>query len=315
MNHLELFAQIFAVTAPIFSLVIIGLLLKRFNLLSEGFISGASMLVYKATLPTLLGLATYRADVVGLLDSVLFGYYILANFAVVILMGFIAYLWIRPDQRAVFIQAGFRGNHGIIALALVLSLYGDEGLHVAGLMAGLAGILNNGLSVVLFSVFSTRYRPTPLVVAKEVILNPMIIGVLIGALLSLLQWRLPLWVEESAQLFGSMSLPLALLCIGATLSLKAFRLSGWLAVNATLVKLIWVPLVFTGLGAYLGITGMELGTLFLFLASPTAAASYVMAKIAGDDDELAANIIVLTTFVSMITITFGLYLLQLLSLI
>ncbi len=55
MNHLELLAQIFAVTAPIFSLVIIGLVLKRLHLLSDEFISGASLLVYKATLPTLIG--------------------------------------------------------------------------------------------------------------------------------------------------------------------------------------------------------------------------------------------------------------------
>lgn len=315
MNHFSIFSQIFAVTAPIFSLVLIGVLLKRFRLLSEPFIQGASMLVYKATLPVLLGLATYRANIPAVLDSPLFIYYVFANLVIVLLSGVVAWRLIRSDQRAVFIQGGFRGNHGIIALALVMSLYGDEGLQIAGLMSGLAGILNNSISVLVFSIFSTRYRPTWLNVLREVMLNPMIIGVLIGAALSLMALELPLWLEETADLFGSMSVPLALLCIGATLSIKAFKSTGWLATHATLMKLIWVPLIFTALGGYWGIKGMELGTLFLFLAVPTASASYVLAKISGDDATLAANIIVLSTFFSMVTVTLGLYVLQLLMLI
>ncbi len=313
MNHLELLAQIFAVTAPIFSLVIIGLVLKRLHLLSDEFISGASLLVYKATLPTLLGMAVLKANVPALLESKLFGFYILATLLTTVICWVIAARWIRSDQRAVFIQAAFRGNQGIIALALTLSFYGDQALQMAGLMAGISGVVNNAIAVVVFSVLSTRYRPTPMKVAKEVVLNPMIVGVMIGVVLSLSGLQLPKWLIHSGELFGSMTLPLALLCIGATLSFKAFQTTGVLAVHATLTKLVWVPLLFTAIGWYIGISGMELGVLFLFLAAPTAAASYVMAKISGDDAELAANVIVLTTFASMFTITLGLYILQVLA--
>ncbi len=313
MNHLELLAQIFAVTAPIFSLVIIGLVLKRLHLLSDEFISGASLLVYKATLPTLLGMAVLKANVPALLESKLFGFYILATLLTTVICWVIAARWIRSDQRAVFIQAAFRGNQGIIALALTLSFYGDQALQMAGLMAGISGVVNNAIAVVVFSVLSTRYRPTPMKVAKEVVLNPMIVGVMIGVVLSLSGLQLPKWLIHSGELFGSMTLPLALLCIGATLSFKAFQTTGVLAVHATLTKLVWVPMLFTAIGWYIGISGMELGVLFLFLAAPTAAASYVMAKISGDDAELAANVIVLTTFASMFTITLGLYILQVLA--
>jgi predicted permease len=313
MDHLELLAQIFAVTAPIFSLVIIGLVLKRLHLLSDEFISGASLLVYKATLPTLLGMAVLKANVPALLESKLFGFYILATLLTTVICWVIAARWIRSDQRAVFIQAAFRGNQGIIALALTLSFYGDQALQMAGLMAGISGVVNNAIAVVVFSVLSTRYRPTPMKVAKEVVLNPMIVGVMIGVVLSLSGLQLPEWLIHSGELFGSMTLPLALLCIGATLSFKAFQTTGVLAVHATLTKLVWVPMLFTAIGWYIGISGMELGVLFLFLAAPTAAASYVMAKISGDDAELAANVILLTTFASMFTITLGLYILQVLA--
>jgi predicted permease len=258
-------------------------------------------------------MAVLKANVPALLESKLFGFYILATFLTTLICWIIAARWIRSDQRAVFIQAAFRGNQGIIALALTLSFYGDQALQMAGLMAGISGVVNNAIAVVVFSVLSTRYRPTPMKVAKEVVLNPMIVGVMIGVVLSLSGLQLPKWLIHSGELFGSMTLPLALLCIGATLSFKAFQTTGVLAVHATLTKLVWVPMLFTAVGWSIGISGMELGVLFLFLAAPTAAASYVMAKISGDDAELAANVIVLTTFASMFTITLGLYILQLLA--
>ncbi len=258
-------------------------------------------------------MAVLKANVPALLESKLFGFYILATFLTTLICWIIAARWIRSDQRAVFIQAAFRGNQGIIALALTLSFYGDQALQMAGLMAGISGVVNNAIAVVVFSVLSTRYRPTPMKVAKEVVLNPMIVGVMIGVVLSLSGLQLPKWLIHSGELFGSMTLPLALLCIGATLSFKAFQSTGVLAVHATLTKLVWVPMLFTAIGWYIGISGMELGVLFLFLAAPTAAASYVMAKISGDDAELAANVILLTTFASMFTITLGLYILQVLA--
>ena len=97
-------------------------------------------------------------------------------------------------------------------------------------------------------------------------------------------------------------LPLALICIGGTLSLAALRKSGNLALSASLVKMIGLPII-TTLGAWFyGFRGPELGTLFLYFASPTAAASFVMARAANGNHELAAAIIVITTVMAAVTI-------------
>jgi len=103
---------------------------------------------------------------------------------------------------------------------------------------------------------------------------------------------------------------LALMCIGGTLSLTALRASGKLAIDARLVKLVWLPLAGT-LGAWLcGFRGAELGFLFLYIGSPTAAASYVMARAANGNHELAASIIVITTLMAAITTNIGIFILQ-----
>lgn len=310
MAQSALFFQTFSVTMPIFSLVIIGMFLKRVGMMPDAFVDGASHLVYKVTLPIFLFLALSKSNLSSQFDPLLVNYYIVANFLMIGLCWLAAKWWIRPEQRAVFIQGGFRGNQGIISLALAISLYGDDGLQLAGLMAGLAAILNNVLAVVIFSVFGETYEAKPLTVLINIARNPMIIGVLAGSLVSLLGIGFPSWVVESGTFLGSLTLPLALLCIGATLSFKTFKESGGAAVQATLMKLIWVPLIFTSLGWFIGIEGVSFGILFVFLAPPTASASYIMARVSGSDEKLAANIVAMTTFTSIFTIIVGLYLLQ-----
>jgi predicted permease len=143
-----------------------------------------------------------------------------------------------------------------------------------------------------------------------VVSNPLIISVVVAAPLAYWQIGLPNWFETSAKYLAQMTLPLALICIGGTLSLAALRKSGKMALSSSLVKMIGLPLLAT-LGAWLwGFRGAELGILFLYFGSPTAAASYVMARAADGNHELAAAIIVITTLMAAITTNLGIFVLQ-----
>ena len=83
------------------------------------------------------------------------------------------------------------------------------------------------------------------------------------------------------------------------------RVWGWLWPRAGVPGL---PLV---LGAWaLGFRGADLAILFLYFASPTAAASFVMARAANGNHELAAAIIVITTLMAAITTNIGIFVLQ-----
>jgi len=80
--------------------------------------------------------------------------------------------------------------------------------------------------------------------------------------------------------------------------------------TAGLLKMIVLPLLATSAAWGLGFAGPELGVLFLYFASPTSVASFVMAKMMGGNDRLAANIIALTTLMASITVTFGVFVLR-----
>ena len=79
------------------------------------------------------------------------------------------------------------------------------------------------------------------------------------------------------------------------------------------MKTAILPIVITALAIALGFQGVVLGVLFLLFVSPTATASFIMVKSMGGNDTLAANLIMTTTLVSILTSSVGLFLLKVLS--
>ncbi len=306
---LALFHATLGVTAPVFAMLFLGVLLKRLGWIDEVFINTASALVFKATLPTLLFLGILRADLSTALQPALLGYFVVATLGSFLLAWGWAVWRVPYAERGVFTQGAFRGNCGIVGLALATSLYGDYGLSLGGVLAGVVILSYNVLSVIVLALYSPGVKSDPWSLVKGVLSNPLIIGVLAALPLAGFEIALPHWLLTSGGYFAQMTLPLALICIGGTLSLASIREGSALALGSSLFKLVWLPLLCT-LGAWLcGFSGRELGILFLYFASPTAAASFVMARAVGANHQLAASIIVLTTLGAVLSINLGLFVL------
>lgn len=85
--------------------------------------------------------------------------------------------------------------------------------------------------------------------------------------------------------------------------------------EASMLRLCVGPALAVIMGLLLGVEGELLGVLFLLVASPVAASSYVMVVAARGDGVLAANIVVLTSLLSIVTVTLGFFLLSLFGLV
>ena len=307
---LSLFLQTLSVTLPVFAMLFLGVLLKRFGQIDDRFIHSASGLVFNVSMPVMLFLAILHADLEAALQPALLGYFALAT-----LVGFaLAWgwaLWRCPRaERGVYVQGAFRGNNGIVGLALASSLYGSYGLSLGGVLGGVVILTYNSLAVLVLEFYNPNGKATPWGILKGILRNPLILGVLAAIPFAYRQVRLPQWLATSGEYLAQLTLPLALICIGGTLSLASLRASSGLALSASLMKVLWLPLLAT-LGAWLcGFRHAELGILFLFFGSPTAAASFVMARAAGANHELAAAIIVITTLLVVVTTNLGLFVLQ-----
>lgn len=302
--------QTISVTAPVFSMLFLGVALKRLGLIDAAFINTASALVFRGTLPTLLFLGIVQADLRTALQPALLVYFVLATLGCFLLAWGWAILRCPEAERGIYTQGAFRGNNGIIGLALATSMYGDYGLSVGAVLGGVVILSYNTLSAIVLAIYSPEAKTDAWSLTKNILSNPLIIGVLAAIPFAAWQIPLPAWLLTSGEYFAQMSLPLALICIGGTLTLESLRESSGMAISSSLMKVLWLPLVAT-LGAWLwGFRDADLAILFLYFASPTAAASFVMAKAVGGNHQLAAAIIVLTTLATVVTTNLGLFVLQ-----
>lgn len=76
-----------------------------------------------------------------------------------------------------------------------------------------------------------------------------------------------------------------------------------------------MPAVMVSVAVLVGFTGVNLVSLLAIFATPTATAGFTMVKIIGGDGDLAANIVVFTSFLSMFTMFAFTYILISLGLI
>ena len=223
--------QTLGVTAPVFVMLFIGVALKRLAWIDASFIHTASSLVFKATMPTLLFLSILRADLDAALQPALLSYYVVAT----VTTFFLAWAWAlwrcpRAD-RGVYVQGAFRGNNGIVGLALATSLYGDYGLSLGGVLAGLVILVYNSLSALILAIYNPEGRASAAAILLSIVRNPLIIGVTAAVPFAYWQVPLPDWLLTSGQYFAQMTLPLALICIGGTLSLSVLRESSRIALS------------------------------------------------------------------------------------
>ncbi|WP_372876440.1 AEC family transporter [Pseudomonas sp.] len=302
--------QTLAITAPVFSMLFLGVGLKRLGWIDDAFVNTASSLVFRGTMPALLFLGIVKADLSAALQPALLGYFVLATLACFLIAWGWA-IWRCPrEDRGIYTQGAFRGNNGIVGLALATSLYGDYGLSLGAVLGGVVILCYNTLSAIVLAIYSPHVKSGPWAIGRSILGNPLIIGVLVAMPVAYWRLALPDWLMISTQYFAQMTLPLALICIGGTLSLASLRESSAIAISSSLMKMVWLPLLAT-LGAWLwGFRGAELAILFLYFASPTAAASFVMARAVNGNHRLAAAIIVITTLAAVLTINIGLLLLQ-----
>lgn len=302
------------VTAPVFLLVFLGVFFARIGWINDEFNRVASRLVFNVTLPLLVFLSLIKTDLTQVFSPPLMGYV-----AGVTLVAFVWLVWRAkslqdPADRGVFVQGAFRGNLGIVGLALAGNQYGEEGVALASIFLGLLIVQYNLLSVVALSLWRHSTGINWSRMGLDVLRNPLIIAVFLAVPFSLMGWPLPDVGLKTAEYLASMTLPLALLCVGAALDLRALRKTSRVALASTAYKLLWLPFPMV-LGAWLlGYEGLTLGVLFLIFSCPTAAASYVMARAMGGNAVLAANIVALTTLLGTLTISLGVFVLHFIGL-
>jgi predicted permease len=178
---LAIFLETLNITAPVFAMLFLGVLLKRIDWINDNFIHTASALVFNVTMPALLFLGILHADLHAALQPALLIYFSLATLVCfAIAWGWAIFKCPRED-RGIYTQGAFRGNNGVIGLALAASMYGDYGISLGAILAALVILFYNTLSTIVLAVYSPVIKSDPWSICKSVMVNPLIISVFAAA--------------------------------------------------------------------------------------------------------------------------------------
>lgn len=314
-DALALFYTALTVSLPTFAWVVLGVALKRLQLFPQWLNERLSRFAFNFGLPLMLFANAAQVDYSGLGGA----RYLLAGVLATLLVLVISWQYSRwrahpREVRGIFVQATFRSNLAIVGVAMTFSAYGERGPVLAALPIALMTVLYNILAVWVLNATlgsSTSARTVVLGIAR----NPLIIGISAGVCLSVSGLQQPEFLQPLGAGLSTFFLPLVLVCIGGSMNVSRLYRAGALTWEASAWRLCIAPLLAMLLALLLGVRGEELGVLFLLLASPVAASSHVMVVAARGDGVLAANIVVLTTLLSLFTVTLGFFVLSVFGLV
>ena len=310
---------------PIVLLILFGFLLRQKGFLSEEFVRVGNKLSFQYLLPTKLFLNAYKIEKFSDIP------WRLVFFCVVLMLGVFCLGMLTaplatkdPRRKGVLLQSTFRSNTAIIGITLAGILGGEPAAAVSAILTAMCIPLMNVLAVISLTLYVHPQGETGnwKRVARNVAKNPLIIGIALGLgclLLRTLQeivfgrtmftisGNLPFFYSALNQL-GSIATAFALVVLGGQFSFSAAGdmrreiVVGvlWRNIIAPVISLGTVYLVSTYTGL-LSCTGRDYPALIALFATPAAVSSAVMAGQMGNDEQLATQIVVWTSVVSIVT--------------
>ncbi len=304
---------------PIVLLVLLGVFLKRIGLIDDGFTTVAEKVVFKVALPVMLFLEVAGSGLTGGFDTSLIVFCLISVTSSFLLASLIVPLFIKDSGKCgSFVQGACRSNFAILGVPLAENLFGSAGTGAIAFVMPFVILMFNGYSVIILSVFSKERRFDRKAAAdifKNIITNPLIIGVILALPFMLWQIELPVILEKSLTYTKNLATPLALICLGANFRAESLRGRAGIAVCASVIKTVILPFVMVVIAALCGLRNESLGVVLILFGSSTAVSSYIMAKNMENDHELAAQILLLTTVMCAFTMFLGIFILKNLNLI
>ena len=294
---------------PMFLLLAAGYLSKRFGILSLEDIPRTNRIAFRIFLPCLLFYNIYKAELSYAIRPKLILFAVCGVLLVFAGAVYGAHRFERnQDRKGPIAQGIFRSNFVIMGIPIAQAIVGDADLSPVAILIAVIVPMFNFLSVVILEKFRGGRVKTGEVLL-EIAKNPLIIGSVLGIVFLLLHIRLPAVVEKAVSNLGSIATPLQLFLLGAFFRFSGLRHYVRPLTVVTLVKLFVTPAVMLSAAALLGIRGVEFLGLIGIFASPTAINSFTMVQqMKCGDAELAGDIVVMTSAVSIFSFFIWIYL-------
>lgn len=297
-------------TVPVFLVMIAGGLLKKRGMLTDAFVNVANKFVFQIALPCKLLLDLSGIDIIHNFDIKYIGFCFCVTLVSILTIWVLARKLLKdPSETGAFVQAAYRSSAAILGVAFIENIYGNSGMAPL-MMIGSVPLYNIFAVVVLTFENPDNHgdaKAKIMKAVKGVVTNPIILSIFAGIILSLLNIQLPTMLYKAVNNLGIMASPLALLAIGAGFEGRKALAKIKPTAAASFIKLVLLEAIFLPIAVALGFRDQKLLALIIMLGSPTTPTAYIMAKNMGGDDVLTSSVVVLTTMLSAVTLTFWIF--------
>lgn len=325
MSHIILTA--FNAISPIIFMIGLGYLLKQKGFLTQEFISRGNRLVFRICMPAMLFVNIYGIEDLQNVNWMVVLYCVFITVVLFSLGYLCAVLTTKaPDRRGVLLQCTFRSNFAIIGLTMAAMLGGDPAVANAAVISSVIIPLYNILGVVSLTMFmgsGESGRKQLQSVFRNILTNPMIMGIgagmlcvlvrmlqksLLGSVVFTMKKDLT-FVYTTLNYLKSMTTPFALLILGGQFEFSAVKGYRKEICIGTMMRIVIAPMIGIGLAIVLSRAtsffhcGADMyPALIAIYGSPAAVTSAVMAGAMGNDEQLATQLVVWTSLLSIVTL-------------
>lgn len=304
-------------TMPVFLVILIGYILNRLGMFSEGFIASSNKFIFNVCLPVMVFADLAKENIIASFNGSLVIYSAVITTIAFSVIWLGARLFIKDKSIiGAFVQASYRSSVAVMGFAFMQNIYGSSGL-IPMIIIGCVPLYNiYAVTVLTFEAEDAQNDPDKKNKLKKaaagIIKNPIIIGIIagcIGSLLNVYSYMPPI-IDKTLTNLSQIATPLSLIVIGASFEgRKAIAKLKPTAVCCA-VKLLIMPFVFLTAAIMLGFRDEALLALVIMLGSPTTPSCYIMAKNMKNDGVLTSSVIAATTLLSSVTLTFWIFIVR-----
>lgn len=296
-------------TVPIFMMMVLGMFFRKVKLIDAKFTASLNQFVFKAALPAVLFEDMSTSDFFQVWNTKFVLYCFFATLAEILIATLISMLLKDKSLRGEFIQGAYRSSAAILGIAFIKNIYGNAGLGPLMILASVP--LYNVIAVTVLSL--TRPGSGGLdgnvlkKTLKGIVTNPIILGIAIGALWSVLRIPQPRIMQKTVSNLAQVATPLGLIAMGADFDFEKIKGSVLPSAAASALKLVGFCAIFLPIAVALGFREEQLVAILVMLGSATTVSCYVMARNMGHEGVLTSSVVAITTCASAFSLTFWLY--------
>lgn len=294
------FSQMIHLQLTLFSLIFIGIILKRKGIISDAGQKTLSNLTVNVILPCniiesfLSGIdvseefikncmAAFFISLVIQIFSIVFGKYFFCKE--------------RPERRNIFTYGLIVSNSSFIGIPIINALYGGLGVLYTSIFQIPVRITMWTSGLALFTDVDRKEA------YKKVVRHPCIIAIIIGVVLMICPLKLPTFIDDTLAGISKCMVPISMLTIGAMLSnSKIKQLLDPSVLYYCLIRLIVYPLLIRTILCTLHVDPLLTNVTVLLTAMPMAGTTAILADKYGCDSQFASQVIFESTLLSIVTL-------------